>query len=286
VLVEISTDALDAVGLRVDQIPATTSPAQFQALLDGELDAIVTSLDNVLAYHCVAGNPLGHTVDVRILAALDRGLGLTLYSRSGSPEPGNVLGVDVPESGFAFVAYELLDRLGLPRADYTVEALGSTPRRTDALLSGQCDLTVLNAGNELRAEAAGALRLASVTEIGPYVGSVLATRGETIQQDGGMLSSLIGALLKTSHDLVTGKNIEAATEAARRRLGLDQDAAGRHVRMLVDPAEGLIADGWMSHDALSTVVELRNRHLPAATQLSLRTVLSSGIVDDGLLPTS
>jgi ABC-type nitrate/sulfonate/bicarbonate transport system substrate-binding protein len=292
VLVEVATEigALAAAGLKVDEIPAASSPAQFTALMRGELDAAITNPDNVVAYRCVQDNPLRRTDDIRILAALDQGLGLALYSHSGSTAPhhlrGTTLGVDVATSGFAFVAYELLDQLGLRRVDYTTLAMGSTPRRAEALLTGQCGMTLLNAGNEFKAEAAGAGRLASVTALGPYVGAVLAARGKAIEKDGDMLAALIRALLTTATDLVNGEHADVVLNAAMRRLDVGRDDGERYVRTLLDPKEGLIADGFMSRAALGTVLDLRNRHLPGRTRLTLDAVARTGIIDDGLLPAS
>ncbi|CAM3631139.1 ABC transporter substrate-binding protein [Kibdelosporangium persicum] len=289
VLVEVAaeTGALATAGLVVEEIPATSSPAQFAALLAGELDAVLTNPDNVVAYRCLPGNPLRRTADVRILAAVDGGLGLSLFGRPGHSAPGQlrrgVLGVDAPTTGFAFIAFELLERLGLRDVDYSVRSMGSTPRRTEALLSGQCDMTILNAGNDLRAEAAGAHRLSSVTTIGPYVGTVLAARGETIEQDRDMLAGLVGAIRTTCTELLAGNHTEIALSATQRRLGLHRAAASRYLDTLLDPAEGIVADGRMPQDALETAIRLRTRHSPSATALSSRDVLNSGIIDDGLL---
>jgi ABC-type nitrate/sulfonate/bicarbonate transport system substrate-binding protein len=74
---------LDRAGLRVEEIPVASSSHQFTLLLAGELDAVLTSPDNVLAYRGSSANPLGRAVDVRILAAVDRGLGLSLFSVRG-----------------------------------------------------------------------------------------------------------------------------------------------------------------------------------------------------------
>jgi hypothetical protein len=283
VLVEVAaaTGALAAAGLTVTEIPATSSPAQFSDLLDGEFDAVLTNPDNVVAYRCLPDNPLSRTADVRILAAVDGGLGLALFSRHEAVDElhGGLLGVDVPTSGFAFVAYALLEQLGI--TDFAVEAMGSTPRRTEALLAGRCAVTVLNAGNDLRAEAAGARRLASVTSLGPYVGTVLAARGDTVRDDGDMLKNLVGALLTTTAVLVKGGYAGLALEAAQRRLDLDEDAGARYLRTLADPAEGLIPSGVMSAEALGTVIGLRNRR--AVDKTALSTVLSSGILDDSVI---
>lgn len=242
---------------------------------------MLTNPDNVVAYRCLQDNPLNRTADVRILAAVDGGLGLSLFSRHETVDElhSGLLGVDVPTSGFAFVAYALLDQLGI--TDFTVEAMGSTPRRTEALLAGRCAVTVLNAGNDLRAEAAGAHRLASVTSLGPYVATVLAARGETIKNDGDMLKNLVGALLTTAGALVKGEHAELALQAAQRRLSLDEAASARYLQILADPAEGLVPSGVMSTEALGTAIELRNRR--AADKISLSTVLSSGILDDSVI---
>ncbi|MBP2319856.1 hypothetical protein JOF56_000241 [Kibdelosporangium banguiense] len=282
VLVEVAarTGALATAGLTVREMPATSSPAQFSHLLDGELDAVLTNPDNVVAYRCLPDNPLNRTADVRILAAVDGGLGLSLFSRHEAVDElhGGLLGVDVPTSGFAFVAYALLEQLGI--SDFSVEAMGSTPRRTEALLSGQCAVTVLNAGNDLRAEAAGAHRIASVTALGPYVGTVLAARGETVEHDREMLSSLIGVLLTTAAELVNGEHRDLALDAAQYRLDLDANASARYLATLMDTTEGLIPSGVMSTAAQETVIDLRNRR--STTALTPADVLASGIIDDSL----
>src|SRR5665811_1871346 len=99
------TGRLDEHDLMIDEIPVLSSPAQFRSLLDGDLDAVLTSPDNVVAYRFVPDNPLGVTADVTIVSAIDRGLGLALYSRPGITAAdqlrGATVGVDVPTSGFA-----------------------------------------------------------------------------------------------------------------------------------------------------------------------------------------
>ncbi|UOZ03472.1 ABC transporter substrate-binding protein [Amycolatopsis sp. WQ 127309] len=290
VLVEVATRTgrLAEAGLAVTEVPTTSSPQQFTDLFAGDLDAVLTNPDNVLAYRCVPTNPLGRTEDVRILAAVDRGLGLSLFSKPGVATPallrGNTIGVDVPGSGFAFVAFELLDRLGLRRGDdYAVEALGATPRRAKALLAGDITGTVLNAGNDLFAEDGGAHRLASVTSIGPYAGAVLAATGEAMRRETPALRGLVKALTRTARDIIDGEHRDLVLDATMRRLGLDGDAAHRHVGILTEPATGLVLGGRLARDELATVVELRNRHASGSTPLSLDAVLDSGLLDDSLL---
>nr|MDT0659464.1 hypothetical protein [Micromonospora sp. DSM 115978] len=258
------TGALAEHGLDVDERPVPSSPAQFTALLAGELDAALTSPDNVIAYRYSPDNPLGRTADVRIVAAVDRGLGLALYGRPGTTPAdlaGATLGVDVPTSGFAFAMYALAESVGLDRANYRIVALGSTPKRLAALLAGECVATMLNAGNELHAEQAGCPVLARVTETcAPYLGTVLAVAGDDRLPAATRLAT---ALRRTAALVASGAlRAEAADEAATA-LDLSPALARRYVERLVNGSEGLVVDGRIDPAALRTVVNLRRRYLPA-----------------------
>lgn len=258
------TGRLEARQLEVEEVAVTSSPAQFRSLLDGELDVALTSPDNVLAYRFDPGNPLGELADVRIVAAIDRGMGLGLYGRPGSTATdlvGARVGVDVGTSGFALALYALAESLGVTRDQYELVTLGSTPRRLEALLAGECTATMLNAGNELIAERRGCVRLASgAAELSPYLGTVVAVAG-TARLD--VAESLTAALLETSRDIVDGRLEQETAASAGRRLGLDDALAQRYVERLRDPRDGLVPDGVVDRGSLETLVRLRKTYLPS-----------------------
>ncbi|SEF77312.1 ABC-type nitrate/sulfonate/bicarbonate transport system, substrate-binding protein [Nonomuraea solani] len=241
----------------VAEVPVASSPAQFRALLKGEIDAALTSPDNVIAYRHVPANPLGLTADVRIVSAVDRGLGLALYGRPGlgsaAELAGEVVGVDVPDSGYAFALYAALEALGLRPGDYRLATLGSTPRRLEALLSGGCAATMLNAGADLRAEDAGAVRLAGVPR--PYLGTVLCSLGAAPA-----VRTLADTLRETTTAILAGRVDDLVTEEAATALRLPPAAAARYLRRLKDPDEGLVAGGRADVESLSTVLGLRRRY--------------------------
>ena len=257
------TGRLDAEGISVTEVPVTSSPAQFRSLIDGELTAALTSPDNVIAYRFSPGNPLGLLADVRIVSAVDRGMGLGLYARAGLRADdlrGARIGVDVPHSGFALALYALAESLGVTRDAYEVITLGSTPRRLEALMAGECDATMLNAGNELVAERAGCPRLASTSAVvHPYLGTVLAVAGERHLPEA---QSLARALAETAVAIVAGGLEPECRVAAARRLSLDDDLAGRYLARMRSPVEGLVADGAVDPAALHNLVRLRQRYLP------------------------
>ena len=258
------TGRLDEQGLEVEEVPVASSPAQFRSLTDGELDAAFTSPDNVLAYRFSPGNPLGRLLDARMVSGVDRGMGLALYARPGLESPAQLrgarLGVDVPVSGFALAMYALTEHLGVQRGSYELLALGSTPRRLTSLLAGECDATMLNAGNELIAEENGCVRLASVADVcPPYLGTVIGVVGDARLAEAQALAT---ALTRTADDLLSGQLGDVAAEEAATRLDLTPELARRYVQRLISPAEGLVPDGEVDPAALQTLAGLRRRHLP------------------------
>jgi hypothetical protein len=273
-------------GIEVSEVPVSSSPAQFRSLLDGELTVALTSPDNVLAYRFNPRNPLGELADVRIVAALDRGMGLGLYARAGTETAdlrGARIGVDVATSGFALALFALADLLGVAREEYDLVALGSTPRRLEALIAGDCTATMLNAGNELIAEGHGCIRMAGAAELlSPYLGTVVAVAGDRHLDHARQLSR---ALVGTAAEINDSGLTEAAVEAATRRLDLDDVLAHRYVKRMRDPRDGLVSDGVVDPGALQTLVHLRTTYLPTVIDdievLDAALADDSGLVDPG-----
>lgn len=225
----------------VEEVPVASSPAQFAALADGSLDAGLTSPDNVLGHR--------GRVDVEVLAAIDRGMGLALYAHRPAGElAGARFGVDVPASGFAFAMYAILDELGV--TDRELVTLGSTPKRLRALLGGECDATMLNAGNELLAEAAGCRRIAGPPQ--PYLGTVLVALTE--------MPDLREGLVATADAILSGQHPDLVLEEAAAALDLPGDLARRYLERLLSPTDGLVAGGVVDPAAMATVEGLRRKY--------------------------
>ncbi len=261
-----STGRLDRAGLDVRETQVVSSPAQFADLEAGELDIVMTSPDNVLAYRFLTENPLGRNIPVEIVAAIDRGLGLSLCVAPGVADVSAVrdgtVAVDVPGSGFAFVAFALLEASGLKPGDYTVESLGSTPRRATALIEERCRATVLNAGNELRAEGAGCRIVSRVADIGPYLGTVVAAVESPDPEIKDLRSRFVDVLLETSQEILDGQREPEVVEAAMRLLDLDEAEARAHRDCLLDPVRGLIPGGAVDEESIGTLINVRRRYRP------------------------
>src|SRR6202046_1247336 len=165
-------------GVTVQQRRIPSSAALLRALRDGDLDVALTSPDNIANFRLnkVGGGP----VDARIIAAVDQAGSISLIGRPGVDAPGQIrlgtVAVDARNSGFAFLLYELLKTVGLePDVDYRVLEAGGTPGRFEA--------TILTAGFDVRAQAEGGSLLVPTVDVIPdYLSTVLAARGECLDQ--------------------------------------------------------------------------------------------------------
>lgn len=282
-----------AHGLDVAEEAVTSSRAQFESLLAGAYDLVLTSPDNVLAYRMDPGNPLGATHDVRILAAVDRGLGLSLVGAPGvrtrEDVRGRTVAVDVPGSGFAFTLYRLLATAGLRRdADYRVEPAGTTPRRREALLTGKYAATMLGAGHDVAAVRAGCHRIARATElVRPYLGTVVAGFGPWLDAHGDVVAAFLAAWRAAAAEVVDPARRPDTLRAIEERLRLRGPDAEEFYAVLGSPDEGLSIDGAVDAAGLAAIARLRAEHAgpaehaedagPAAAEPDLA---ATGLVDD------
>jgi hypothetical protein len=116
---------------------------------------------------------------------------------------------------------------------------------------------MLNAGNELHAEAAGLSPLARVSEVcHPYLGTVLAAL------DPAAIGGLAAALTATAEAVVAGRHADLVIEEAQSALDLDRPLAERYRERLRSPTEGLVPDGVVDRASLRTLVGLRRRFGP------------------------
>jgi ABC-type nitrate/sulfonate/bicarbonate transport system substrate-binding protein len=285
-------------GLTVTAEPVRSSAAQFRSLTDGEYDLVLTSPDNVAAYRFGGNNPLHEQLDVRIVRAVDGGLGLALMAAADIGTPGDVrgkrVGVDVPESGFAFWLYDFLAEHGLRRdADYEVVSLGATPRRAVALAEGQCDATLLYGGLTIAARAAGRTLLGRLAEhVKPYLGTVLAASTTWLDEHADEVERFCAAW-EGGVDRVLDQGDDADRDALiETTFDVSGTAADEMRRVLHDPHEGVIRGGAVDPAALDAVLALRTRHgrpgaiadLDAALSAAGGRVLGTGIVDPRFAP--
>ena len=232
-----------------------SSPAQFKSLVSNEIDIAITSPDNVLLYTSTAENPLGQKLKLRLLRAIDRGLGLGLYTRKDLDLfalRGEKLGVDVPNSGFAFLLFAMAGRLGASSEDYEVSSVGATPKRLDALVSGEISATILNAETALKAERQGFQRRATSHDISPdYLGTVLVEAAPGNDD----MSARFVAMWSEAVDFILTAEPDEIERLLAPQFPLLADSS--YVSLVQSSIFGLIRDPVVSELQLNTLLEIR-----------------------------
>jgi len=263
-------------GIEVEEITVSSSPEQFELLMKGLIDVAITSPDNVIAYQYLENNPLGQRLNVRILGALDRGLGLSLCVVADLLRAPTSFGVDVPNSGFAFLGYELLAQEGFPYGSYEIKVLGSTPKRRVALIDKRVDCTILNAGNEINATSQGAKKIADLATVGPYLGTVLSVLGEP-DQSARQFQQVIN---RVATEVLAGLHATAILSVVERNLSITPQGAREHYEVMLSPVHGLVADGLVDTPSLENLIRLRSKYLPDKdldrALLNISTLVSPG----------
>lgn len=138
-----------------------SSDAQYDALVAGNVDVVVTAMDNVLAWNRREGPR-----DFHVVAQIERTTPLTLVGLPGVTGLTNLAGanilVDSPDNGFVIALKAMLHEAGLSAAQYRLSPVGGVKERFDALLSRNGDATLLGPPFDAIALAQGMSLIATV----------------------------------------------------------------------------------------------------------------------------
>lgn len=252
----LQLDKKHEIDWTTERVPS--SPSQFQSLQEGSIDIAITSPDNVLLYGTTDQNPINEKLDLKFLRSIDRGLGLALYS---SDEVSNVegfrgatIGVDVPNSGFAFLLFSMLSNLGVGRADYDLEAVGATPKRLAAVTEGKVVATVLNAETAIAAENAGLKKWATSKDVSDnYLGTVLVQEGSS--QTGQVHRFL--ALWEEATEAILSMSPEELTRLLENETPSLADP--RYINLLQSEDFGLLRSSSVSDEQLMILADIRSK---------------------------
>lgn len=210
------------VAIQAERNPS--SEAQFEALASGEVDAVVTAMDNVMDWNLREGPR-----DLRLVAQMEGTTPLTLVGREGCTRLADLRGatvlVDAPRNGFIVALRAMLAEEGIAPEAYALEPVGGVKERHDALVAGRGDATLLGPPFDAMALQAGLARIASVQERYP------AFPGQGLVVSASAMDRLRPALRDWLHGL----------EAARKRMASDPVAARRALEMAGFPPMALDA---------------------------------------------
>lgn len=197
---------------------AQGSADQFRAFAAGELDLAVTAMDNLFEW-------VQEGVDLRLIAQMERTTPLGFYSQpqfgSIAELSGRTFAVDAYANGFSLVARHLFASAGV-NVEYI--EVGGVRERSEALLSGSVDATLLGAPFDVDAERAGKRLLVNVNHLLPdFPGQGLVVRAELIGTT--ELAAYLSALQRAV-EVGTGMT-DGQGAALLERSGFPKEAATR-----------------------------------------------------------
>jgi ABC-type nitrate/sulfonate/bicarbonate transport system substrate-binding protein len=261
-----------AEGITLDTAQTASSPAIFKALQDGKRDVILTQIDNVFNYRYNPSNPNHSVFEPVAFIGTDWGNGAALVTKKGitSVEElrGGVLAVDSPNSGFAFVLYGIMRAHGLEKdRDYTVivpkDANGNqdsgTPARFTRLQKGEFDATILNAGFQFRAEAAGYPVLGQIKDAAdPFMGGSGVARRDWLDNNQDLAIRFIRAYVAAENYVLDPANKDEIVKQLTLEASGNALVANKTYDLLLREGEGLTPEASIDRKGLLGTARLRD----------------------------
>jgi ABC-type nitrate/sulfonate/bicarbonate transport system substrate-binding protein len=253
-------------GLDIHFETTPSSVYQFEQFAAGAFDIAFTAFDNVVAYREGQGAAkLASIPDFRAIAgATQIELSLVVASDVQTVEDlrGRTLALDAIGTGFAFVLYDMLDRMGLPRDAYEVVPVGATPERWRSVKEGQHAGTITIEPFTSIARAAGFPTLLRSTDMFPaYQGGVIAARRDWAEQNGETVTDFLSAYLHGLRWVLDPANREAAADILATRIPeIQPKVLSAVMTSLLTPRSGLTPEASILTEGAKAVLDLRSRY--------------------------
>lgn len=199
-------------GTALEECRAPSSAAQLSGLLSGELDLVVTAIDNLFEWSRAGG-------DLRLVGEVEKTTPLSLVAvpemRCLAELDGHTIGVDSYNNGFALLARDQLQRSGVLVRWLEV---GGVTERFEALENRSITATLLGPPFVERAQAAGCVELFRVQDEYPaFPGQGLVVRADSLGSP--ELEQLLTALRASGLQPVESAGLHLLSRI-RSRLGL------------------------------------------------------------------
>jgi ABC-type nitrate/sulfonate/bicarbonate transport system substrate-binding protein len=256
----------NAAGVEIDFATTPSSVYQFEQFATGKCDIAFTAFDNIVAYREGQGAAkLVDPPDFRvILGATQIELGLVVSPdiRNAADLRGKSLALDAVLTGFAFVLYAMLEKLGLTEGDYERVAVGSTPDRWQSVKAGTHAGTITIEPFTSIARAAGFHVLAQSTDFFPsYQGGIVAARRDWAVDQSELVKAFIKSYRAGLAWTLDPANRDQATALLLARMpDIKPGVADAVIKSVLSPRSGLTPGGALLPDGMRTVLNLRSRY--------------------------
>ena len=260
-------------GLDVQIETTPSSVYQFEQFGTGAFDIAFTAFDNVVAYREGQGAAkLETSPDFRAIAGasqVELSLVVAPDVETAKDLEGRSLALDAVATGFAFVLYEMLEKLGLPRSAYEVAPVGATPERWRSVKAGQHTGTITIEPFTSLARAEGFKVLTRSTDVFPvYQGGIIAARRDWAQANSEVTTAFLAAYLRgLAWTLEPGNREEAAGFLSERMPEIKPAMLNKVMTGLLVPRSGLTPNAEILREGVRTVLDLRSSYGAGKTRL-------------------
>lgn len=263
-----------SLGLNVSLETTQSSVSQIEKFSTGEYDLAFTACDNIFAYREGLGaKQLEGASEFRVI------MGATQVELSAVVAPdiqsaadlrGKSLALDAVGTGFAFVLYEMLDKLGLPMTDYERVAVGATPERWASVKAGQHAGTITIEPFTSVAVAAGFRVLRKSTDVFPnYQGGIVAARQSWAVANADSVKAFIRGYLQGLEWTLAPENRPAAAALLQAKMPeIKPGVVDAVMTSLLSPRSGLTPRAAILREGMQTVLELRSKYGSGGKRLS------------------
>ena len=260
-------------GLTVEVTTTPSSVFQAQKIAAGEFDIAFTAFGNVVAYSEGQGAAEGGHPDYCVI------MGATQLELSFVVAPevktyqdlrGRSIALDALSTGFAFVLYDMLERGGLNKSDYTFAAVGATPQRWQSVKAGEHAGTLTIEPFTSIAKRSGFNVLSASTQLyDTYQGGIVAARRGWVKENPESAKAFIRSYLKGLAWTLDPVNREAAEALLLSKMPEIQPAAAKAVMdSLLSPRSGLTPKGDILPDGMKRVLALRSHYGTGGRELT------------------
>jgi ABC-type nitrate/sulfonate/bicarbonate transport system substrate-binding protein len=262
-----------AEGLGIELITTPSSVFQAQKITAGEFDIGFTAFDNVVAYSEGQGAPEGGNPDYCVIMGATQ-LELSFVAapevKSWDDLKGRSIALDALSTGFAFVLYDMLERGGLKKGDYSFAAVGATPQRWQSVKDGLHAGTLTIEPFTSIAKRSGFNVLSASTQLyDAYQGGVVAARGSWLRENADGAKAFIRGYLKGLAWTLDPANRDAAEALLLSKMPEIQPAAAKAVMSsLLSPRSGLTPKAEILPDGMKRVLALRSRYGAGGRELT------------------
>jgi ABC-type nitrate/sulfonate/bicarbonate transport system substrate-binding protein len=269
-------------GVAVELELTPSSVVQAKRVAAGEFDIAFTAFDNVVAYGSGQG-AAGPGVDPEYVVImggtqLDVSLVVDPAIEVAADLAGKSIALDALDTGFAFVAYEILSRAGVGLDTCELVPVGATPQRWEAVKEGTHDATLTIEPFTSIARANGFTILDSSGSLfESYQGGVVAARRAVLDDRRAAVGAFIDGYLEGLDWVLEPANRKAVSDLLSSRMDVNPRALEAVLDSVLSPESGLTPHAALLSEGIETVRMLRSKYGPGGTLAGIDELSDLGL---------